>query len=161
MNPLTHLDDQGQARMVDVTVKQSTARQATAEGLIIMSQVAYEAVCAGNLPKGDVLGTARLAAIMAAKKTSDLIPLCHPLPLGGISVEITACPELPGFKLTATVKTTAQTGVEMESLTAVSIGLLTLYDMTKALDKTMVLTQLCLVNKTGGKSANYFKEIET
>ncbi len=155
MEPLTHLDPLGNAQMVDVTPKAITNRQATAQGQITMHQGAYEAVCAGNAPKGDVLGVARIAAIMAAKKTSALIPLCHPLPLGAITIEITPSPQLPGFTLAATVKTTAQTGVEMEALTAVSVGLLTLYDMAKALDPTMQITGIRLIAKQGGRSGEY------
>ncbi|WP_281067836.1 cyclic pyranopterin monophosphate synthase MoaC [Anthocerotibacter panamensis] len=158
MANLTHLDNTGQAHMVDVTAKAVTPRRATAQGQIRMSPEAFQAVRVGNAPKGDVLGTARLAAIMAAKKTSDLIPLCHPLPLGGIDVVVTPEPELPGFILRVTVKTTSQTGVEMEALTAVSIGLLTLYDMAKALDKTMTLGEIHLVAKEGGRSGDYRAE---
>ncbi|WP_287127615.1 cyclic pyranopterin monophosphate synthase MoaC [Candidatus Cyanaurora vandensis] len=152
---LSHLDAQGEAQMVDVTAKPSTARTATATGCIQMSAAAYQAVLAGNAPKGDVLGVARLAAIMAAKRTPDLIPLCHPLPLGGITCTITPSPDLPGFQLEVTVKTTGQTGVEMESLTAVSVGLLTLYDMAKALDKGMRLLDIHLVEKQGGQSGDF------
>jgi cyclic pyranopterin monophosphate synthase len=155
MEKLSHVDAQGQAQMVDVTPKLATTREATAEGLITMHPDAYAAVVGGNAPKGDVLGTARIAAIMAAKKTSDLIPLCHPLPIGSVKVEITPEPTLPGFRLAATVKLTGTTGVEMEALTAVSVGLLTLYDMSKALDKSMVIREVRLLSKKGGKSGDW------
>jgi len=152
---LSHLDEQGQAQMVDVTAKATTHREATATGAIRMEEAAFQAILAGNAPKGDVLGVARLAALMAAKRTWELIPLCHPLPLGGITCTITPEPTLPGFRIEVTVKTTAQTGVEMESLTAVSVGLLTLYDMGKALDKRMHLIDIHLVAKRGGRSGDF------
>lgn len=152
---LSHLDDQGQAHMVDVTAKTITHREATATGAIRMDEAAFQAILAGNAPKGDVLGVARLAALMAAKRTWELIPLCHPLPLGGITCTVAPEPTLPGFRIEVTVKTTAQTGVEMESLTAVSVGLLTLYDMGKALDKSMHLMDIHLVSKRGGYSGDF------
>jgi len=152
---LSHLDAQGQAHMVDVTAKATTTREATATGVIRMSEAAFQAILAGNAPKGDVLGVARVAALMAAKRTWELIPLCHPLPLGGITCTIEPEPTVPGFRMEVTVKTTAQTGVEMESLTAVSVGLLTLYDMGKALDKGMHLLDIHLVAKRGGRSGDF------
>ncbi len=152
---LTHLDAQGQAQMVDVSGKVPTTRQAVAEARVKMLPTTFQAIQAGNLPKGDVLGTARIAGIMAAKQTSALIPLCHPLPIQKIAVQITPDVSLPGYVIQATVKTKAETGVEMEALTAVSVAALTLYDMAKALEKSIVIESICLVSKTGGKSADY------
>jgi cyclic pyranopterin monophosphate synthase len=152
---LTHLDAQGQAQMVDVSGKVPTIRQAVAAGKVRMLQTTFEAIQAGNLPKGDVLGTARLAGIMGAKQTATLIPLCHPLPIQKIEVQITPDSSLPGYVISATVKTKAETGVEMEALTAVSVAALTLYDMAKALEKSIVIESICLISKTGGKSGDY------
>ncbi len=152
---LTHLDAQGQAQMVDVSGKAPTIRQAVAEGKVRMLEATFAAIQAGNVPKGDVLGTARLAGIMAAKQTSALIPLCHPLPIQKIEVQITPDLALPGYVIRATVKTKAETGVEMEALTAVSVAALTLYDMAKALEKSIVIESISLVSKTGGKSGDY------
>jgi len=154
-NQLTHLDDRGQAQMVDVSEKTSTERQAIAAGLVRMSKSTFEAIEAGNAPKGDVLGTAKLAGIMAAKQTSTLIPLCHPLPLKKIAVHIDPDPDLPGYQIRATVKTKAETGVEMEALTSVSVAALTLYDMAKALDRSMQIEAIRLLSKSGGKSGDY------
>ena len=152
---LTHLDAQGQAQMVDVSGKVPTIRQAVAEARVRMQPSTFQAIQAGNLPKGDVLGTARLAGIMAAKQTSALIPLCHPLPIQKIEVQITPDLSLPGYVIHSTVKTKAETGVEMEALTAVSVAALTLYDMAKALEKSIVIESICLISKTGGKSDDY------
>ena len=152
---LTHLDASGAAHMVDVSGKTPTERQAVAAGLVRMSKSTFEAIEAGNAPKGDVLGTAKLAGIMAAKQTSTLIPLCHPLPLKKIEVQIDPDPDLPGYQIQAMVKTKAETGVEMEALTSVSIAALTLYDMAKALDKSMQIEAIRLLSKTGGKSGEY------
>ncbi|HTL88311.1 MAG TPA: cyclic pyranopterin monophosphate synthase MoaC [Leptolyngbya sp.] len=152
---LSHLDAQGQAQMVDVSGKSATVRQATAIGRVRMQRETMLAIESGNLPKGDVLGTARIAGIMAAKQTANLIPLCHPLPIQKVEVQIAALPELPGFEIQATVKIKAETGVEMEALTAVSIAALTLYDMAKAIEKSMTIEQIYLLNKTGGKSGDY------
>ena len=149
---LTHLDRQGQAQMVDVSGKAPSVREAVAGAKVRMSPQTFAAIQAGDAPKGDVLGTARLAGIMAAKQTASLIPLCHPLPLQKIAVEVTPDPELPGYQIYATVKTKAETGVEMEALTAVSIAALTLYDMAKALEKTIQIESIRLISKTGGKS---------
>jgi cyclic pyranopterin phosphate synthase len=149
---LTHLNASGEARMVDVSEKATTKRSAIAQGEIKMSQRSLETIEAGNAPKGDVLATARLAGIMAAKQTSQLIPLCHALPLQNVKVELTADPQLPGYQIRAEAVTTAQTGVEMEALTAVSVSALTLYDMAKALEKSMIIQSIRLVRKTGGKS---------
>ncbi|OKH40171.1 molybdenum cofactor biosynthesis protein C [[Phormidium ambiguum] IAM M-71] len=152
---LTHLDKSGEARMVDVSAKQATVREAVAAAQVRMSAQTLEAIQAGNAPKGDVLGTARIAGIMAAKQTSTLIPLCHPLPLQKVEVQITADPDLPGYQIRAQVKTKAETGVEMEALTAVSVAALTLYDMAKALEKSMQIEGIRLISKTGGKSGDY------
>ncbi|QLE56300.1 cyclic pyranopterin monophosphate synthase MoaC [Nostoc sp. TCL26-01] len=152
---LTHLDSQGQAQMVDVSAKASTIRQAVAAAQVRMLPATLAAIQAGNTPKGDVLATARLAGIMAAKQTSTLIPLCHPLPLQKVAVEITPDFQLPGYQIQATVKTKAETGVEMEALTAVSVAALTLYDMAKALEKSMQIESIRLISKTGGKSGDY------
>jgi cyclic pyranopterin phosphate synthase len=152
---LTHLDTSGQVRMVDVSAKTSSARQATAVGWIRMALTTLEAIQAGQGPKGNVVETARLAGIMAAKQTSLLIPLCHPLPLGGIDVDVFPVLHLPGYQIQATVKTTSQTGVEMEALTAVSVAALTLYDMAKALDQSMVIEGIQVIEKIGGKSGHW------
>ena len=152
---ITHLDNQGQAQMVDVSEKSSTVRQAVATARVRMSQETFATIQAGNAPKGDVLGTSRLAGIMAAKQTASLIPLCHPLPLQKVEVQITPDPQLPGYQIYATVKTKAETGVEMEALTAVSVAALTLYDMAKALEKSIQIESIHLVSKTGGKSGDY------
>jgi cyclic pyranopterin phosphate synthase len=153
MADLTHLNADGGAHMVDVSAKADTAREAVAEGRISMSAEALLAIRAGNMKKGDVLGTARIAGIMAAKKTSDLIPLCHPLMLSKISVEFAY--EAAAIRVEARVRLNGPTGVEMEALTAVSVSLLTLYDMAKALDKSMVISDIRLLSKTGGKSGDW------
>ncbi len=152
---LTHLDPQGRSQMVDVSDKPATIRQAVATANVRMLSETFAAIEAGNAPKGDVLGTARLAGIMAAKQTSTLIPLCHPLPLQKIEVQIVPDPQLPGYQIYATVKTKAETGVEMEALTAVSVAALTLYDMAKALEKSIQIESIRLVSKMGGKSGDY------
>jgi cyclic pyranopterin phosphate synthase len=150
MSRLTHLDSRGQARMVDVGGKPETARSATATGRIRMSADALAAVQEGSGPKGDVLAAARIAGIMAAKKTGELIPLCHPLSLDAVNVEFVF--EADSVRATATASLTGRTGVEMEAMTATSIALLTIYDMAKALDKVMVIEEVRLLEKTGGKS---------
>jgi cyclic pyranopterin monophosphate synthase len=155
---LSHLNAQGEAQMVDVSHKQSTRREAIAAGQVRMSPATLAAIEAGNTPKGDVLGTAKIAAIMAAKQTANLIPLCHPLPLHKIEVQIVADAELPGYQIRACVTTKAETGVEMEALTAVSVAALTLYDMAKALEKSMQIESIRLLSKTGGKSGDYIGE---
>lgn len=149
---LSHLNVAGEAEMVDVSEKVATVRKAIARGQISMSPEAFTAIQKGNLPKGDVLNTAKLAGIMAAKQTANLIPLCHPLPLHKITVTIKSHEELPGYEIEAMVKTKAETGVEMEALTAVSVAALTIYDMAKAIDKQMQIGDIRLVQKTGGKS---------
>ncbi len=156
MSKLTHLDAAGTASMVDVGDKAETRREATATGMIAMSADALTAIKQGDAPKGDVLGTARIAGIMAGKKTSDLIPLCHPLAITRITVEFTF--EQAGIRATASARLTGKTGVEMEALTAVSIALLTVYDMAKALDKGMVIKDVRLLSKTGGKSGDWIAD---
>ena len=153
MADLTHLNADGGAHMVDVSAKADTVREAVAEGRISMSAEALLAIRAGNMKKGDVLGTARIAGILAAKKTSELIPLCHPLMLSKISVEFEY--EAAAIRVEARVRLNGPTGVEMEALTAVSVVLLTLYDMAKALDKSMIISDVRLLSKTGGKSGDY------
>jgi cyclic pyranopterin phosphate synthase len=155
---LSHLDQRGQARMVDVSAKHATERQAIAEGRVIMTRATLDTVLAGNAVKGDVLGAARLAGIMAAKRTHGLIPLCHPLPITQIGIDIDPEHALPGFVVRATVKVTGQTGVEMEALTAVSIACLTIYDMVKAVEKGMRIEGIRLLEKTGGKSGDWKAE---
>lgn len=156
---LTHLNASGEANMVDVGGKAETEREATAEGHVRMRPETLAAILAGNAKKGDVIGTARLAGIMAAKKTADLIPLCHPLALSKVSVEIDEDPALPGLRVSATVKLTGRTGVEMEALTAVSVACLTIYDMAKAIEKGMEISGICLVAKSGGKSGDFRREV--
>jgi cyclic pyranopterin monophosphate synthase len=149
---LTHLNERGEAMMVDVSDKTVTKRTAVAGCQVRMSMATLEAILAGNAPKGDALGTARIAGIMAAKQTANLIPLCHPLPLSKVAVELTPDRDLPGFQIRSTITIKAETGVEMEALTAVSIAALTLYDMAKALEKSMQIENIRLISKTGGKS---------
>ena len=155
---LTHLDDNNRPKMVDVSEKSESRRVAIASGEISMSQEAYDAIISNNTKKGPVLQTAVVAAIMGVKKTSDLIPMCHPLLLTGINCDIEERPELPGFKLIVTAKLNGQTGVEMEALTGVSIGLLTIYDMVKAIDKSMIISNVQLEQKSGGKSGDFIRE---
>ncbi len=152
---LTHLDEQNKPKMVDVSDKQNTTRIATASGMIQVGKVAFESVMANNTKKGPVLQTAVIAAISGAKRTSDLIPMCHPLMLTSVKTDIEELPDLPGFKLSVTAKLQGQTGVEMEALTGVSIGLLTIYDMLKAIDKSMIISNIQLEEKTGGKSGDF------
>ncbi|TBN41201.1 cyclic pyranopterin monophosphate synthase MoaC [Paracoccus subflavus] len=151
---LTHFDAAGQAHMVDVSDKDTTAREAVARGSVVMTTETL-ALALGGAKKGDVLGVARLAGIMAAKRTADLIPLCHPLPITKVSVDLQADHDLPGIRVSATVRTTGRTGVEMEALTAVSVACLTVYDMLKAAEKSMTITGIGLVRKSGGKSGDY------
>ncbi|PCD77272.1 cyclic pyranopterin monophosphate synthase MoaC [Pseudothioclava arenosa] len=152
---LTHFDEQGQAHMVDVSGKSVTDRVATAEGCVVMAPETLDYVLQGTAKKGDVLGIARVAGIMAAKKTSDLIPLCHPLPITKVALDLTPDAELPGVRISATVKTSGQTGVEMEALTAVSAAALTVYDMLKAVEKSMRIEGIRVTLKDGGKSGRY------
>jgi len=155
LQSLAHLDQSGNAQMVDVTHKPQTVRRAIAVCEISMKTTTLDAIQAGDLPKGDVLGTARQAGIMAAKQTAQLIPLCHPLPLQKVEVQLLPDPDLPGYQIQAEVRTKAETGVEMEALTAVAIAALTLYDMAKALEKSIQIEQIHLLSKTGGKSGDY------
>jgi len=155
---LTHLDENQRPKMVDVSDKNDTTRVAVASGIIEMSLDAYDAIIKEKTKKGPVLQTAVIAAIMGAKKTSDVIPMCHPLNLSGINCDVEELSELPGFKLTVTAKLTGQTGVEMEALTGTSIGLLTIYDMVKAIDKGMIIRNVQLESKSGGKSGNFKRE---
>ena len=154
---LTHLDRTGAANMVDVGDKAVTERVAVAEGAVVMAPETLEAIRAGDAKKGDVIGTARIAGIMAAKRTSELIPLCHPLALTKVAVEIDAVDDLPGLRVRATAKVSGRTGVEMEALTAVSVACLTIYDMAKALDRGMAITGIHLVEKSGGRSGTWRK----
>lgn len=152
---LTHFDSKGDAHMVDVSDKAVTDRVAVAAGHINMAPETFDIISEGRAKKGDVLSVARLAGIMGAKKTPDLIPLCHPLPVTKVAVDLTLDPELPGVQIEATVKTTGQTGVEMEALTAVSVAALTVYDMVKAVDKSMEIGGIRVLLKDGGKSGRY------
>ncbi|MFZ0099295.1 MAG: cyclic pyranopterin monophosphate synthase MoaC [Gemmobacter sp.] len=155
MMALTHFDAAGHAHMVDVSEKPVTARIAIARGTVRMSAETLALVTEGRAEKGDVLGVARLAGIMGAKKTADLIPLCHPLPITKVAIDLTPDPDLPGIVVEATVKTGGQTGVEMEALTAVTTACLTIYDMVKAVEKTMRIEGIHLVLKDGGKSGRF------
>ena len=152
---LTHLGPSGEAHMVDVSDKAATERVAVAEGRVVLSTATLDLVMSGNAKKGDVLGTARIAGIMAAKRTHELIPLCHPLALSQVSVDLTPDPALPGIAVRASVKVTGPTGVEMEALTAVSVACLTIYDMVKAVERGMRIEGVHLVEKAGGKSGPY------
>jgi cyclic pyranopterin phosphate synthase len=158
MSRLTHLSTDGRADMVDVGEKAVTVRTATASGAVIMARATLELILSGKSKKGDVIGTARIAGIMAAKKTSELIPLCHPLALTNISVDIEPDAALPGLRVTAFAKVEAKTGVEMEALTAVSVACLTIYDMAKAADRGMRITDIRLEAKTGGRSGDWRAE---
>jgi cyclic pyranopterin phosphate synthase len=155
MTGLTHFDDQGQAHMVDVSAKPVTDRLAVAEGIVRMGAETLALITEGRAKKGDVLGVARLAGIMGAKKTADLIPLCHPLPITKVALDLTPDASIPGIRVQATVKTGGQTGVEMEALTAVSVACLTIYDMVKAVEKSMTIEGIRLILKDGGKSGRY------
>ena len=155
---LTHLDDNDRPKMVDVSDKDNTTRVAVASGIIEVTQEAYDVVISNTAKKGPVLQTAVIAAIMGVKKASDLIPMCHPLNLSGINCDVEELPDLPGFELTVTAKLTGKTGVEMEALTGVSVGLLTIYDMLKAIDKGMVIRNVQLERKSGGKSGDFKRE---
>ena len=158
MSDLTHFNAKGEAHMVDVSDKAHTDRIATARGHVKMQQETYDMIAEGRAKKGDVLSVARLAGIMGAKKTPDLIPLCHPLAITKVTVDLTLNPDLPGVDIEASVKTTGQTGVEMEALTAASVAGLTVYDMIKAVDKTMEIGAIRVVLKDGGKSGRYTAE---
>ena len=155
MSRLTHLDESGRARMVDVSDKDTTARTATAAGTLTCKLQTLEQVRAGTAPKGSVIQTAELAGIMGAKRTAELIPLCHPLPLTKVEVRVQIDDNLPGFRVASEVRTNAVTGVEMEALTAVSVACLTLFDMLKAVDRTMIVGGIEVTSKTGGKSGDW------
>jgi cyclic pyranopterin phosphate synthase len=155
---LTHIDERGKARMVDVTPKASTEREAVAKGRVLMKKETLDLILASEVKKGDVLGVARVAGIMAAKKTAEIIPLCHPINITSVTVDFETILDPPSIEITATAKIASQTGVEMEALTAVSAAALTVYDMCKAADKGMVLTDIRLMKKTGGKSGTYVRE---
>jgi cyclic pyranopterin phosphate synthase len=152
---LTHINSKGEARMVDVSAKPATERVAVAEGSVVMSKATLDLIVKGDAAKGDVLGTARVAGIMAAKRTSELIPLCHPLALSKVTLDITPDAALPGCRIEVTVKVTGPTGVEMEALTAVSVAALTVYDMIKAVERGVRIEGIRLVEKRGGKSGHY------
>ena len=152
---LTHIDAKGEARMVDVSAKPATERTAIAEGRVVMSKSTLALITSGKAKKGDVLATARIAGIMAAKRTSELIPLCHPLALSKVTLDISLDPKLPGCRVQSTVKVTGPTGVEMEALTAVSVACLTIYDMIKAVDRAMVIGPIQLLEKRGGRSGHW------
>jgi cyclic pyranopterin monophosphate synthase len=152
---LTHIDSRGEARMVDVSTKPATERMAVAEGRVVMSKATLTLIESGNARKGDVLGTARIAGIMAAKRTSELIPLCHPLALSKVTLEVTPDASLPGCVVRAEAKVTGPTGVEMEALTAVAVACLTIYDMIKAVERGVRIEGIQLIEKKGGKSGHY------
>lgn len=155
MSKLTHIGDSGEAHMVDVSAKDATHRIALAEGRVVMKRETLDLIIAGDAKKGDVLGTARIAGIMAAKRTHELIPLCHPLALSQVIVDLTPDAALPGVRVRASAKVTGKTGVEMEALTAVSVACLTIYDMVKAVDRFMTIEGIGMVEKAGGKSGDW------
>ena len=157
MSKLSHIDAQGRARMVDVAEKPITRREAVAVGIIRLTPAVLRMIVSGQMPKGDVLAVARVAGILAAKKTPELIPLCHPLPVTSVTIEFTPDESHSTITIAATVKAEGKTGVEMEALTAVSVAALTVYDMCKAADKGMVISDICLMKKTGGKSGTYVR----
>ena len=161
MSDFTHLDSNGRVRMVDVTGKKATIREATARGVIHMTPRIIDQIQSRSIKKGNVLETARIAGIMAAKKTADLIPMCHPLAITHVAIDFKFRPEGNAIEITATARLTGKTGVEMEALTAVAVAALTLYDMCKALDKGMIISDICLLEKSGGKSGTYKMETET
>ncbi len=157
MKELTHLDEKGRARMVDVTGKDNTLRQATAQGTVCLSPEAFQKIIVGGIEKGDVLGVARIAGIMGAKRTAELIPLCHPLNITNVEITFQPIEESHCIEIEAQVKLQGKTGVEMEALTAVAIAALTIYDMCKAVDKGMVISDIHLVEKQGGKSGHFVR----
>lgn len=154
---LAHLDDSGRARMLDVGDKPVTTREATARGRIRMAQITFARALSGDTPKGDIRAVAEIAGVMAGKRTSDLIPLCHPLPLSSLIVEVSPDEAGPAFVVTARARTTGQTGVEMEALSAVTIACVTIYDMLKAIDRSMVIEDIALISKSGGASGDYVR----
>lgn len=155
MSRITHVDDDGRARMVDISDKDAALRTARASGALLCARATLEAVAEGRSPKGAVVSTAELAGIMAAKRTAELIPLCHPLPLTKVSVAVTPDADLPGFRVESEVRTRGATGVEMEALTAVSVACLSLFDMLKAIDRAMEIGAIRVVAKTGGRSGDW------
>jgi len=159
MPKLTHIDKKGKARMVDVTAKEITTREAVAKGSVFMQRRTLQAVLANEIKKGDVLGTAKIAGIMAAKKTGDLIPLCHPLNIDSVDILFEPIRKTNCIDITAIAKASGKTGVEMEALAAVSVAALTIYDMCKAMDKGMIISDIRLIKKTGGKSGTYIREL--
>jgi cyclic pyranopterin phosphate synthase len=158
LSELTHFDDEGRARMVDVTAKSETVRVATAHGAVRMKSSTLEMIEQGRVAKGDVLAVAQVAGIMAAKRTPDLIPMCHPLAITGVDMRLELNREESSVEISATVRLAGRTGVEMEALTAVSVAALTVYDMCKAVDRGMVIDQICLMHKSGGKSGEFHRE---
>ena len=158
MSKLSHLDDKGKARMVDVTLKEPSIREAVARGKVLMHPDTLALVVEGEIPKGDVFGVARIAGIMAAKKTSEMIPMCHPLPLTTVDVQFSSNTASGEIMIEARVKTVGKTGVEMEALTAVSVAALTIYDMCKSADKNITLTDIKLISKHGGKSGSFIRK---
>ncbi|BBO84026.1 cyclic pyranopterin monophosphate synthase MoaC [Desulfosarcina ovata subsp. sediminis] len=157
MSDLTHIDDQGRVRMVDVTEKKPTSRTALAQAVVHMSAETFQRITDGTVSKGNVIETARIAGVMAAKKTADLIPMCHPLNLTHVQVDFFPIAAENAFRIEGTARIVDQTGVEMEALTAVSVAALTLYDMCKAIDKAMTITDICLLKKSGGKSGTFIR----
>ena len=160
MTTFSHLDEKGKAKMVDVTAKKPSAREAVARGKVLMRRDVVALIERGEIPKGDVINVAKIAGIMAAKKTGDMIPMCHPLELTGIDIEFTSNVEEGEIAIEAKVKNIGRTGVEMEALTAVSVAALTIYDMCKSADKSMVLTDIKLISKHGGKSGSFVRDME-
>ena len=158
MSDLTHFDDQGRAHMVDVSEKPDSARTARAQGRVVFSKASFDLIMARGVKKGDIAAIAQIAGITGAKRTAELIPLCHPLPITGVSVEVSADANTHSYVVTAQVKTTGKTGVEMEALSAVSVACLTIYDMAKAVDKSITIENIKLLSKTGGKSGRYVRD---
>jgi cyclic pyranopterin phosphate synthase len=159
MNKFSHIDEKGKARMVDVTAKKASSREAVAQGKVLMSRDTLSLIEKGEIPKGDVFGVAKIAGIMAAKKTSEMIPMCHPLELTGVDIAFTSNADLGEITIEARVKNVGRTGVEMEAMTAVSVAALTIYDMCKSADKKIVLTDIKLISKHGGKSGSFVRDV--
>jgi cyclic pyranopterin phosphate synthase len=159
MTKFSHIDEKGKARMVDVTAKKASSREAVAQGKVLMSRDTLSLIEKGEIPKGDVFGVAKIAGIMAAKKTSEMIPMCHPLELTGVDIAFTSDADLGEITIEARVKNVGRTGVEMEAMTAVSVAALTIYDMCKSADKKIVLTDIKLISKHGGKSGSFVRDV--
>jgi cyclic pyranopterin phosphate synthase len=159
MTKFSHIDEKGKARMVDVTAKKASSREAVAQGKVLMSRDTLSLIEKGEIPKGDVFGVAKIAGIMAAKKTSEMIPMCHPLELTGVDIAFSSNADLGEITIEARVKNVGRTGVEMEAMTAVSVAALTIYDMCKSADKRIVLTDIKLISKHGGKSGSFLREV--